>query len=371
MVKFDFKSARGENWYASFARIGKSALPGSDNPSVGPSNRTRSQEQKERRMCHGVARLTVALIAALVPALSNAQEKWPARPLQLVVPLAAGTTIDFVARMYAERLGRRLGQSVVVQNRPGAGGTIAAQSVAKSAPDGYSLLIINSQHSINTALYSSLPYDTLADFAPVAMIAEAPSVLAVHPQLGVKTVAAFIELAKQRPGRINYGSAGVGTTTHLGGAAFAARAGIELVHVPYKGAELMPDLLSGRVEAIFVPVPFVLQQIRDGKLVALGVTSRASMQVPLSVPAVAQTDLPGFEYSTYYGFVMPAKVPNAVLQQLSSEIRGITEESEVRERFVSQAMFPRTLDPAEFERYIRADIVRMGPLVKGAGAQSN
>lgn len=322
-------------------------------------------------MFAGIARLAITLVAALVPTMTNAQEKWPAKPLQLVVPLAAGTTIDFVARMYAERLGQRLGQSIVVQNRPGAGGTIAAQAVAKAAPDGYSLLIVNSQHSINTALYTNLPYDTLADFAAVAMIAEAPSIIAVHPQLGVKTVAAFIELAKQRPGTINYGSAGVGTTTHLGAAAFAARAGVELVHVPYKGAELMTDLLSGRVQAIFVPVPFVLQQIRDGKLVALGVTSRESMQVPLSVPAVAQADLPGFQYSTYYGFVAPAKVPSAVLLQLSHEIRGITEEADVRERFVSQAMFPRALEPTEFERYIRADIARMGPLVKGAGAKAN
>lgn len=322
-------------------------------------------------MTNHFLRALAVLLVALIAEAALAQDNRSTKPLQLVVPLAAGTTIDFVARLYAERLATRLGQSIVVQNRPGAGGTIAAQSVAKAAADGTTILIVNSQHSINTALYANLPYDTLADFTAVAMIAEAPSIIAAHPKLGVKTVKELIALAKQRPGAINYGSAGIGTTTHLGAAAFAASAGVEMVHIPYKGAELMTDLLSGRVELIFVPVPFVLQQIRDGKLIALGITSRESMQTPLVVPAIAQTDLPGFEYSTYYGFVAPAKIPSGVAAQLSQAIRVVTEDAEGRERLISQGMFPRTLGPAEFDRYIRSDIERIGPVVKAAGAKAN
>ena len=247
-------------------------------------------------MTHHMLRALIVLLAALTPGLALAQDHRSAKPLQLVVPLAAGTTIDFVARLYAERLTTRLGQSIVVQNRPGAGGTIAAQSVAKAAADGTMFLIVNSQHSINTALYANLPYDTLADFTAVAMIAEAPSIIAAHPKLGVKTVK---------------------------------------------------------------------------ELIALGITSRESMQTPLAVAAVAQTDLPGFEYSTYYGFVAPAKIPSGLVAQLSQAIRAVTEDAEVRERLISQGMFPRTLGPAEFDRYIRSDIERIGPVVKAAGAKAN
>lgn len=316
--------------------------------------------------------LLMAVVGAMGAArLAHAQDRFPARPLTLVVPLAAGTTIDIIGRSYAEKLTERLGQSVVVQNRPGAGGTIAAQSVAKAAADGYTVLIVNSQHSINPALYASLPYDTVRDFAAVAGIGEAPSIIAVHPRLGVKTVPEFIALARQKPGTINYGSAGVGTTTHLGGAFFASRAGVELVHVPYKGAELMPDLLSGRIEAIFVPVPFVLQQIREGRLVPLAVTTRQALRVPLEVPSVADAALPGFEYSTYYGFVAPAKTPPALLAQLSREIQAVTEDRDTRARFEAQAFFGRHVPAAEFDALIRAELERIGPIVRATGAKAN
>ncbi len=311
------------------------------------------------------------LIASLFAASALAQEKFPAKPIQLVVPLAAGTTIDFVARTYAERLSARLGQSVVAQNRPGAGGTIAAQSVAKAAPDGYTILIVNSQHSINPALYSSLPYDTLRDFAGIARIGEAPSIIAVHPKLGVKTLREFIAAAKERPGAINYGSAGSGTTTHLGAEFFASKAGIRLTHVPYKGAELMGDLLAGRVESIFVPIPFVLQQIRDGRLIGIAVTTKEALRTPLEVPSVADTAIPGFEYSTYYGFVGPARIPAPILAELSQAIRGATAEKELRDKLLAQALFPVDSGPAEFDAYIKLELERIAPLVKEIGAKAN
>ncbi len=304
--------------------------------------------------------------------IAYSQDKFPSRPIQLVVPLAAGTTIDFVARAYAERLSQRLGQPVVVQNRPGAGGTIAGQFVAKSAPDGYTILIVNSQHTINPTLYRNLPYDTLSEFSGIAQIGEAPSLVVVHPKLGVRSLKEFVALAKQRPRQINYGSAGVGTTTHIGAAYFFSRAGIDLVHVPYKGGELIADMVAGRVEAMVVPVAFLLQYIKDGRLQALGVTTREPLQSPLEVPSIEQAaGLPGFQYATYYGFVAPAKTPKAIIDQLSRDIRQVTEEKELREKFAAQAIFPRDLGPADFDAFIRADLERIGPIIKSIGAESN
>jgi tripartite-type tricarboxylate transporter receptor subunit TctC len=301
-----------------------------------------------------------------------AQEKFPSKAVQLIAPLAAGTTIDFVARAYAELLSQRLGQSVVVQNRPGAGGTIAAQSVAKAAPDGYTILIVNSQHTINPTLYKALPYDTLAEFSGIAQIGEAPSLVVVHPKLGVRTLKEFIATAKKSPGQINYGSAGIGTTTHIGAAYLASRAGIELVHVPYKGGELVADMVAGRVEAMVVPVAFLLQHIKEGRLLALGVTTREPLRSPLEVPSVEEAaGLTGFQYATYYGFVAPAKTPRPIIEQLSREIRQVTADKSLRDKFAAQAIFPRDLGPTEFDAFIRADLDRIGPVIKAIGATAN
>ncbi len=316
--------------------------------------------------------LAVVPLWVLVAGFAFAQEKFPVKAVQMIAPLAAGTTIDFVARAYAELLAQRLGQSVVVQNRPGAGGTIAAQSVAKATPDGYTILIVNSQHTINPTLYKSLPYDTLAEFSGIAQIGEAPSLIAVHPKLGVRTLSEFIAAAKKAPGQIHYGSAGIGTTTHIGAAYLAARAGIDLVHVPYKGAELMADMLAGRVEAMVVPVAFLLQHIKEGRLLALGVTTREPLKAPLELPSVEEAaGLPGFQYATYYGFVAPAKTPRPIIDQLSREIRLVTADKTLRDKFAAQAIFPRDLGPAEFDAFIRADLDRIGPVIKAIGATAN
>ncbi len=316
--------------------------------------------------------------AIFVPALVMlagfvfAQDKFPSKSIQLVTPLAAGTTIDLVARTYAELLSPRLGQSVVVQNRPGAGGTIAGQSVAKAAPDGYTILIVNSQHTINPTLYKALPYDTLAEFAGIAQIGEAPSLIVVHPKVGARTLKEFIAAAKKAPGQINYGSAGIGTTTHIGAAYFAFRAGIELVHVPYKGGELVADMVAGRVEAMVVPVAFLLQHIKDGRLLALGVTTREPLKSPIEVPSVEEAaGLPGFQYATYYGFVAPAKTPRPIIEQLSREIRQVTSDKALTDKFAAQAIFPRDLGPADFDAFIRADLERIGPVIQAIGATAN
>ena len=304
--------------------------------------------------------------------LVGAQDKYPNRSIQLVTPLFPGTTLDFVARTFADRLTQVLKQSVIVLNKPGAGGTIAEQTVAKSVPDGYTLLIINSQHTFNPALYTTLPYDTLADFAGIAQIGDAPSVMVVPPKLGITTLKEFISLAKQNPGKLNYSSAGIGTTTHIGPAYLFSKADIDLVHVPYKGNEMLTDMLSGHIDAIVTPIAFVLQHIREGKVIAIAVTSRETLQPLPGVPTVEQAGgIADFQYSTYYGFVAPIKTPRTIINQLSAAIKQVTFEKEIKEKFSSQAIFPTYLGPTEFDAYIKADLERIGPFIKKIGATAN
>ena len=318
-----------------------------------------------------MARLIVSLLAAVAFG-APAQERWPAKPVQMVVPLSPGTTVDIIARLYADRLTPRLGQTVIVQNRPGAGGTIAAQSVAASAPDGYTILMANTQHSVNPALYTNLPYDTLRDFSGIAMVAEAPALVYVNPGLGAKTLAEFVALAKAKPGTINYGSAGVGTATHLGGAYFASQAKIDIVHVPYKvTSDLVSDIVTGRIQATFSPIAFMLAQVREGKLLALAVTSRARVPVLPEVPTVAEAAIPGYESSTWYGFLSPARTPRAIREQLARNLREISEEREVKEKFAGQGIFPRSIELEDFDAFIREDVAKLGALAKAVGAKAN
>lgn len=318
-------------------------------------------------------RLLAALAGCAFAACTFAQERYPARPITLIIPLSSGTTADIVARLYADRLAQRLGQPVVVQNRPGAGGTIGTEQAARAAPDGYTIVSVNSQHSINPFVIGKLAYDTQRDFAGIAMIAEAPALVAVHPSLGVKTLAEFIALARQKPGTINYGSAGIGSATHLAGAAFAARAGVNLVHIPYKtGNELMADLVGGRVEATFSPVAFLAPNVKAGKLVALGITSSEAVRDPVEAPPVADAgNMPGFEYSTWYGFVAPAKVPRPILERIAVEMKAISSERDVRERFAAQGILPRAVLLGDFDAYIRTDMERIEPIIRASGAKSN
>jgi tripartite-type tricarboxylate transporter receptor subunit TctC len=318
-----------------------------------------------------MGRVLVFLLAAAAFGVT-AQERYPAKPVQMVVPLSPGTTVDIIARLYADRLTQRLSQTVIVQNRPGAGGTIAAQSVAASAADGYTILMANTQHSVNPALYSNLAYDTLLDFSGIAMVAEAPALVYVNPALGAKTLAEFIAIARAKPGTINYGSAGVGTATHLGGAYFASQAKIDIVHVPYKvTSDLVADIVTGRIQATFSPIAFMLAQVREGKLLALAVTSRARVPVLPEVPTVAEAAIPGYESSTWYGFLAPARTARAIREQLARHLREISEEKEVKEKFAAQGIFPRSIELDEFDGFIREDVARLGALAKAVGAKAN
>ncbi|HSW20944.1 MAG TPA: tripartite tricarboxylate transporter substrate binding protein [Ramlibacter sp.] len=288
----------------------------------------------------------------------------------MLVPLSAGTTTDVIARQFAERVGQRLGQTIIVDNKPGAGGTLAAQLAAKAPADGYTILLVNSQHAINPASYPSLPYDTLRDLTGIALVAEAPSVIAVPRDLGVNTLAEFIALAKSKPGKLNYGSSGVGSQTHLSGAFFANRTGITMAHVPYKsGAEVISDLLTNRIQSVFVPAAFVNGQIQAGKVVALAVSGAERLPTLRDVPTTSEAGVRGIEFGTWFGFIAPAKTPPQVLNTLANAIKAVQQDPAERQKLTDQGITPRLMMLGEFDAYIKTEIDRLGPLVKAVASE--
>lgn len=312
--------------------------------------------------------LGLALCASQVQAQDPAA--YPSRPVRLVVPLTPGTTTDLIAREFADRMAKKLGQPVVVDNKPGAGGVIAAQAVSKSPADGYTLMLINSQHAINPAAYETLPFDTLRDFTGVALIGDAPAVITVPTSLGVRNLAEFIAMSKRKPSAINYGSSGIGSQTHLAGASFATEAGVTLTHVPYRSAsEVITDLVAGRIQAVFTPAAFVLGQMREGKLQALAVTGPERMNLLRDIPTTAEAGLPAYTFATWFGFVAPAKVPPQIVSQLARTMQSVLDDPTLRQKFTEQGIAPRYLKPQEFDVFIKSEMERLAPVVKATGVQ--
>ena len=310
-------------------------------------------------------RLTLALAVAIVAvAPARAQEPYPSRLITVVVPLTPGTTIDILARLYAEHLSKRLGQQVVVANRPGAGGLIGAQTVASAPADGYTVLLANSGHAILGTLNKNLPFDPVGDFAGVSLIGDAPTLVNVAPSLGVKNLQEFVALAKAKPGAINYGSAGIGTATHLAGAYFALRTGTELVHVPYTvSSTIIADLLGGRIQATFAPAAFTLPLLQDGRLKALAVAADEPIREPIEVPTARAAGV-DYQNATWYGFLAPGKTPRPVLQILNDAIVAVSQDRELADKVRAQGITPRSVGLRDFDAHIRADMDRLGPLLK-------
>jgi len=313
--------------------------------------------------------ILLAALGCCMPAQAQPNaDGFPSRAIRLFVPQGAGSTTDIVARTIAERASRRLGQPIVIENKQGAGGVVAAQSALSAGADGYTLLFVNSQHVINPFVFKPLPYDTMRDFTGIALVAEAPAVVVVSSKLGVRTLKEFIAAAKKKPGSIHYASGGVGSQTHLAGAYFAKEAGIDMVHVPYNGSSaVIPDLLSGRVEATFAPAGFVLPSLAGGKAVALAVTTKAPMHTPIEAPSVSDAAIPGFEYATWFGFVAPAKVPAAIVERLARAFADAANDPEIKAKLAEQGVVTRTLVGREFDSYIKADMDRLAPIIKSAG----
>src|SRR5215471_14066027 len=284
----------------------------------------------------------LALAAAIAASPARAQDPYPARLLTIVVPLTPGTTIDILARIYADSLSKRLGQQVIIANRPGAGGLIGAQAVATAPADGYTVLIANSGHAILGTLNKSLPFDPVGDFSGVALVGDAPTLVNVAPSLGVRSLPELVALAKAKPGSINYGSAGIGTATHLAGAYFALRTGTELVHVPYTvSSTIIADLLGGRIQATFAPAAFTLPLLQDGRLLALAVAADEPMRDPIEVPTAVSAHV-DYRNSTWYGFLAPAKTPSAVLQILNAAIAEAGRDPELRAKMRVQRVAPQS-----------------------------
>lgn len=314
-----------------------------------------------------MAAVLTGLVCLCPPAL--AQDSYPSKLITIVAPITAGTTIDILARLYADKLSKRFGQQVVVLNRPGAGGLIAAQAVASSPPDGYTLILVNSGHAILGTLNKNLPFDPVRDFAGVSLVGEAPTIVTVPPTLEVSNLKQFVERAKAKPGTINYGSAGIGTATHLAGAYFALKTGTDLVHIPYTvSATIIADMLGGRIQASFVPAAFVLPLLQDGRLRALAVSAKEPVTDPIKIPTALSQGI-DYQNATWYGILAPAKTPKAILQTLSQAISEVGKDPELQAKIRVQGIDPRDIELERFDAHIQADMARLDPLLKAIADQ--
>jgi len=315
--------------------------------------------------------IAVAGLAAAVPAIVDAQaQAYPNRPVRLVLAFGApGGAPDTIARSLGPRLTEAWGQQVVVDPRTGAGGTIATDIVAKAPADGYTILLASPSHAINTSLYRKLPYDSIRDFAPISQVADVPNILSVHPSVPARTVKDLIAVARAKPGTLNYGSAGSGSSQHLAGELFAKMAGVSMVHVPYKGGgAVVIDLVSGQVQLTFGSATS-LPHIRAGRIIALGITSaKRSPNLP-DLPTIAETALPGYEASAWYGFLAPARTPPAIVAKLQEAIARALREPDVRDRFAFMTIDPVGSTPEAFAKFLVAETTKWGALVKESGAR--
>jgi tripartite-type tricarboxylate transporter receptor subunit TctC len=314
--------------------------------------------------------IALATLAAWAPP-AHAQP-WPSKPVKLVVPFTPGSATDIIARTLGERLSAALGQPVVVENRAGAGGTIGAAAVAQAAPDGYTLLVQSSGHTVNPHIYTSLPYDTLRDFAGVTPLVTLPNVLIVSPGKGYRSVADLVAAAKAKPGALNYASAGTGSATHMNSEKFRVAAGIDAVHVPMKGTpEAITETISGRVDWFFAPLVSAGPMIKDGKALALGVgTSQRSALLP-DVPTTVEAGVPGSDYTFWIGLFAPAKTPREIVDRLQQEVVKVMNSPETKERLASLGAEPWTMSSAAFDDYVKQELAANASIVKAAGIKPN
>ena len=313
--------------------------------------------------------LCVSLLWVFLAEASWAQSPIANAPVRILVGAPAGGSTDTMARAVAYAMGQQLGRTVVVENRPGAGGNLAAEAVARAAPDGLTLLMSFTSHSINASLYPRLPFDPVKDFTPLTMVSTSPSVLVAHPSLPAKNVAELVALAKKQPGKLNFAIGALGSSLHLAGEAFKLKAGVFIVNIPYRGtAPAVQDVLAGQVELMFAAVGNVQQHIRAGKLKALGVTSAQRLSSLPDVPVIADT-LPGFESSAWFGLFGPAKLPPDLLRTWSDAARAAVQSPDVRRRIEAEGATPVGNSPQEFAQFVVTDIARWREVVKFSGAK--
>ena len=312
----------------------------------------------------------VALAASTSVALAAESQTFPTKPLRFVVPFAPGGGADLLARLTGIKVAESFGQQVVIDNRSGAGGNIAAEVASKSAADGYTLLQANVAHAISTTLYRKLNYDLLKDFAAVTQLAATPFILAVHPNSPANSVRELIALAKSQPGQLSYGSSGNGGPSHLGTELFKSMAGIDVRHIPYKGgAPAATDLISGQIQMMFNTPPVILPHVRSGRMQGLAVASVNRIPAAPELPTVAEAGVPGFELSTWYGVMVPAGTPPDVIKKLHGAFVAALKAPDVRERLANENLEIVGSTPAEFAAYVRAEIPKWAKVVKASGAR--
>jgi tripartite-type tricarboxylate transporter receptor subunit TctC len=316
-------------------------------------------------------RCFVLFLAFLIAGTTQAQN-YPSRPVRMVIPLSPGGFADVPGRLLAARLSSALGRQVYVENKPGAGGTIGADAIAKSPPDGYNILFTGTPHVIAPWLYRSMPYDALKDFAPVALVATGPYVLVVNPQLGVASVGELVAAARAQPGKIDYASSGNGSAQHLVTALFGTMAGAPLNHVPYKGSgPAMQDLVSGQVKVSFAGIPNALSHLKTGRLRALAVsTSRRWPDLP-EVPTVSEAGVPGFEATLWLNLAAPAGTPHEIVQRLYGETAKALQDPELQASFRASGVEAQVLAPQELAGFMRAEYDKWGKVVRATGATVN
>lgn len=319
----------------------------------------------------GIAAVTASVALLCGVNIAVAQE-YPNRVIRLVVPFASGGAPDVVARNLAQKLTERLGQSVIVDNRLGAGGNIAYEAVARSAPDGYTLLFASTGIATNASLYKHLPYDTMKDFAPITLVAKGPHVLIAQPSLPAKSVQELVALGKSKPGELSFGSSGIGTIPHLAGEMFTAKTGVKLLHVPYKGMSLAQnDLMGGSIQLIFSDISSALGYVKTGKLRALGVTGAQRTPSMPDVPTLAEAGVPGYAIEAWFGILAPAGTPPLIVNHLNHELRAILAEPALKKNMLEFGQELIGDSPQEFSNFLRSEVKKMGDIVRASGATAN
>src|SRR5437016_3346143 len=310
-----------------------------------------------------IGRLAVIALCALWASFAGAQA-WPTKPVKIIVPFTAGSATDILARTFGQKLSEYWGQPVVIENHPGAGGTIGTGIVANAPRDGYTLLVHSAAYSVNPSLYPDLPFDTRKAFVEIVPLGGQPNVLVVAPSAGIKSVQELITQAKQKPGTINFASAGAGSGTHINAEKFKLATGIDVVHIPYKGTpEALTDTIAGRTTYYFSPISAALPHVKEGKLLALGVSSAQRSSVLKGVPTIAEPGLPGFAYSLWVGLFAPAGTPADVVDKIAADVRTLSQSPDVKERFAALGAEPMPMTSAEFKRFVETEITDSGKVI--------
>ena len=319
------------------------------------------------------ALLCIALIPGVAVSQAQSETGYPSKPIRMIVPSAPGSGPDIMARAIGQKLTEALGQAIVIDDKPGAGGIIGSEAAAKAPPDGYTLIMSNAgAHTVNPSLYAKLPYDPIKDFAPVTLVALAPNILIVHPTLPVRNVKELIALAKAKPGELTFGSGGNGSTAHLSGEMFKTMAGIDIVHIPFKGSPAaVIGVIAGQIALAIPNIPPALPHVRSGKLKALAVTTAKRAAGVPELPTVAESGLPGYEATAWFGVLAPAATPPQIIARLNAAIVKIAHAREMQDRLMAEGADAVGNTPEQFAQIIRNDIAKWAKVVKASGARAD